>query len=257
MVNWFNSLDPAIRPALLTATATFFAALVATAGVWAGFWLNLRKHRDDRTLALKKDVFLSLADVQAELIASIRSLLARKQPANAANPAYIKFAGCVGKLHCISRPETLKQVFKLQGGLMAAYQKAMEFKAELVKLENVLSTRERALEKCQDLLERISKNPVASEENFQTVQRMLENTQTSVEEATLAAAASTAQLGTTLQQFLFRVVVPEAITMTTCIHKELGSKVKEKWYRDEMDNLLRAIPRTPNGSVSASPEPTE
>jgi hypothetical protein len=60
---WLMSLDAPTRAAIITSAATMLSVLGALVGVFGTIGWNRRQHRDERSLSLRRDIYLNAIDV--------------------------------------------------------------------------------------------------------------------------------------------------------------------------------------------------
>jgi hypothetical protein len=113
---WLMSLDAATRAAIIAGAATMLSVLGALVGVFGNLWWNRRQHRDERSLNLRRDVYLEAIDVinRADRFALLRVYpLSKNEVEDTMTP---ELSGVCAKLHILGTKHLVSAVIAFQAG---------------------------------------------------------------------------------------------------------------------------------------------
>jgi hypothetical protein len=89
-------------------------AILALLGVALGLWVSYKKHRDDRELNLKKDIYIEMAEAVAALRLEFGASFATKADTKEFIEPLRKFETAVAKARSVAPLTTIKKIIEVQ-----------------------------------------------------------------------------------------------------------------------------------------------
>jgi hypothetical protein len=115
---WLMSLDAGTRAAIITGAATMLSVLGALVGVFGNLWWNRRQHRDERSLSLRRDIYLNAIDVinRASSFAASKASLKSNKEGEDKDTITLELSGVCAKLHILGTKRLVSAVIAFQTG---------------------------------------------------------------------------------------------------------------------------------------------
>jgi DNA repair ATPase RecN len=109
------SLDPVTRAAIISGAATAFSVVTALLGVFGNLWWNRRQYRDEKSLNLRRDVYLNAIEVinraSSFAITQIHPLEPKEKDEDKMTP---ELSGISAKLHILGSKQLVSAVIAFQ-----------------------------------------------------------------------------------------------------------------------------------------------
>jgi hypothetical protein len=276
---WLMSLDAATRAAIIAGAATMLSVLGALVGVFGNLWWNRRQHRDERSLNLRRDVYLEAIDVinRADRFALSRvNPLSKKEVEDTMTP---ELSGVCAKLHILGTKHLVSAVIAFQAGFdewLMKVNRHNRIVPEIDKLQqevfqHIDETRSTADEfKARtDELVRLAKefkvNPDDKEGSRKRAEHILKlseewskrKTDVQVEadrlreETRRMCVSRFSHIGKSMYLFISipKHLSPLIDEVTIAMKRELGLPVDEDWYKGEMKNKLANVLKVADGWI--------
>jgi hypothetical protein len=102
----------------LTGAATMLSVLGALVGVFGNLWWNRRQHRDERSLSLRRDIYLNAIDVinRASSFAASKASLKSNKEGEDKDTITLELSGVCAKLHILGTKRLVSAVIAFQTG---------------------------------------------------------------------------------------------------------------------------------------------
>ena len=279
---WLMSLDATTRAAIIAGAATILSVLGALVGVFGNLWWNRRQHRDERSLNLRRDVYLEAIDVinRASSFAStkVRPFKSEKEGEDK-DTITPELAGVCAKLHILGTKRLVSAVIVFQAGFdewSTKVNRHNRIVPELDKLQQELfqhideteSTADEFKARTDELV-RLAKefkvNPDDKEGSRKRAEHIMKlseewsNRKTDVqveadrlrEETGRMSEKRFTHMGKSLQ---FYTSIPKHLSplvdeITIVMKSELGLPVDEDWYKGQMKKMLADVLKVADGFI--------
>src|ERR1700704_2358509 len=139
MWTWLMSLDATTRAALITGLATILSVLGALGGVFGNLWWNRKQHRDEKSMTLRRDVYLDAIDAINRASTFLTTALNPTKPSQENESTIVsELSGVCAKLHILGSKRLVSAAIQFQSAFTTWETKIKshnELKPELDKRE--------------------------------------------------------------------------------------------------------------------------
>ena len=147
------SLDPTTRAALLTGSATILSVLGALGGVFGNLWWNRKQHRDEKSMTLRRDVYLDAINAINKASTFLTTtLLPVKPPQENESTIASELSGICAKLHILGSKRLVSAVIEFQSLFTSWHTRIKshnELKPELDRREREMRQKHREVQNCR------------------------------------------------------------------------------------------------------------